>query len=356
MIMRQETLKAGILRVDSRIQIPIADVVDKTNGIQVFKPSDDDLESGVLDVLKGFAVAKKIGGRHMFWEHRRPPLPHHPDVEKHRIFWIDQLGHEASIDRWHDDSWIALLEDREFMSNADVMFADMQNKAEAEDRNLRVYYLFGFAKQSDVAGIGNKIDKKKVEHRSVQSQYRGHIHVVEAVEDSSDEVRWLNHEDLLDKRSLLPMFLNTAGELAIQHYSENLRSFGKETTYVQALGNPRNAENGVIFNIERTMFAFSSWEEALGSVLELYNSLLDSWLLSAAAISDNHMEFAGAQLKFLQGCLPGFTFIRPSAQDKLAGGVDPSINWLVVPFSTTIPQSIVRPGVLLNRIHPSNHS
>lgn len=351
--MNQETLKAGILRVDSRIQIPVADVMDKTNGIQVFIPSDDDLESGVLDVLRGFAVAKKIGGRHMFWEHHGPPLPHHPDAEKHKILWIDQMGDGSSINPWHDDSWSTLLADREFMSNADVMFAEMQNKAKAENKNLRVYYLFGFAKPSDVAKIGSKIDEKKVIHRSVQSQYRAHIHVVEAIEDSRDEVGWLNKEDLLDRSSLLPMFLNTAGELAIQHYSNNLRSFGGEITYVQAVNNPRKSENEVSFNVERTMFAFSSWEEALGSVLELYNSLLDSWLLTAATISENHMEFAGAQMKFLQGCLPGFTFIRPSLQDKLAGGVDPGINWLVVPFSTTIPQSIISPGVLLNRLHPN---
>ncbi|OIO44452.1 MAG: hypothetical protein COZ34_04235 [Candidatus Pacebacteria bacterium CG_4_10_14_3_um_filter_34_15] len=354
--MRQETLKAGILRVDSRIQIPVADVVDKTNGMQIFIPSDNDLESGVLDVLKRFAVAKKIGGKHMFWEHQCPPLPHHLDAEKHKILWIDQLGDGATIDFWHDDSWNTLLADREFMSNADVMFAKMQNQAKTENRNLRVYYLFGFAKQSDVARISEKIDKKKVFHRSLQSQYRGHIHVVEAIEDSRDEVRWLNKDDLLDKRSLLPMFLNTAGELAIQHYSGNLRSFGKKITYIQAVSNPKQAENKVIFNIERTMFAFSSWEEALGSVLELYNSLLDSWLLTAAAVADNYIEFAGAQLKFLQGCLPGFTFIRPSVQDKIAGGVDPGINWLIVPFSTVIPQSIVRPGVLLNRPHPNSHS
>ena len=354
--MKLNNIEAGALQVDSEMQIPTVSVLDKTNGIQVFTPRDDDLESGVLKVLREFAVARKVGGEHMFWEHHHPPLPHHPDQGRHSILWIDKLGEEVGANPWNDNSWSDLLSDKEFMKNADQMFAGMQGAAEVENRNLRIYYIFGFAKPSDLARIDSEIDEEKVSRRGPQSQYRGHIHVVDAIDDSNDGVNWLKKEDLLDKKYLVPSFLNTAGELAIKHYSDRLLTFGEEAPYVQTVDNTKVDPNGIIYNVERTMFAFSSWEEALGSVLELYNTLLDGWLKTVDEISKNHLEFANAQIKFLQGCLPGFTFIKPSMQDKIAGGVNPEVNWLVVPFSSPLPQAILQPGVLLNRLQPGGKS
>lgn len=352
--MGDKILEAGILRVNPEIVVPQVELPNRSNGIKVFVPSDGDKESGVIDVLKQFAAAKIIGGKHMFWEHKKPPLPHNPDDGKHSIFWIDQLGNGKEIDHWTDSSWEKLLADNDFMKGADSMFDEMQTDADATGKNLRAYYLFGFPKESDILRAKNTVGNVKVGHVGLQSQYRGHIHLVEGIPDSGNGVTWLDKNALLSKESLLPMFLNTAGELAISHYSNALNSFGDKLTYVQTVDGMAVAPNGIIYDVNRTMFAFDSWSEALGSVLGLYSTILDSWLKTVAEISKNHIEFAGAQLNLLQGFLPGFTFIKPSMKDKVAGGVDPKVKWLVVPFSTAFPQSILQPGVMFNRQMPTN--
>ncbi|MCB9813690.1 MAG: hypothetical protein H6772_04775 [Pseudomonadales bacterium] len=333
--MTNNRIEAGVLRVESDIQIPSVTIPRTQQKIDVWKPTDEDLESGVIAVLRLQASAKIIGGNHMFWIHDRPPRRHHPDEEKHSIYWIDTVGDGANIDSWSDDSWIKLAQDGLFLAQAEAYFADMQSKNE----KLRIFQTLGFAKNSDI----KMINGRKIADRSLQSQYRAHLHFVDAVDSDSPSISWIQEAEIVKSKHLLPFFLNTVGELAIQRYSNELVSFGQKMVYTQTVG------KSAVYDIERTVFAFDSWSDVLNSVLELYQKLLSGWLNTAAAIAENHLDFANQSIDLLQGCLPGFTFVKPTQKDKISGGIDPSVQWLVMPFAIALPQGVLQPGVLFNR-------
>jgi hypothetical protein len=336
--MKKNILEAGTLQVPSNFTIPIVDVPYNGNGIKVWKPTKTDLESGVVAVLQEHATVQHIGGNHKFLVHENPPTIHHPDKDKHTIYWLDQFGDGQSIVPWTDQSWELLAQDRMFLNTSDALFSQMQSQNE----DLRVFHAFGFAQQSD----GDKIAGRKVDSRGVQSQYRGHLHLVDGVNPQTFPNDWMKEKQILKSQWLLPFFLNTAGELAIQNYSTQLKNFGERVTYSQSVGAIES------FDIQRTMFAYSSWEEALNSVVELYSQLYEGWLNTAAMIGESKVEFSGAMIDVLQGAVPGFMIVKPSEKDKKAGGISEKINWLVLPFNLPLPQVFLQPGVLFNRLQP----
>ncbi len=336
--MKKNKIEAGVLQIPTEIQIPIVDVPYNGNGITVWKPTVKDLESGVVAVLEEHAYIQFIGGNHKFLVHENPPRIHHPDKDKHKVFWLDQFGDGQTITPWNDESWAALAQDTMFLQNSDALFDQMQS----ENENLRVFHAFGFAQQADQ----DKIQGRKVDFRGIQSQFRGHLHVTESINPQEFPNDWLEQKQILQNQWLLPFFLNTPGELAIQEYSTQLNSFGEKVVYTQTVGVTHPLE------IERTMFAFNSWEEALNSVVELYKQLYEGWLRTAALIGENKIEFSGVLIELLQSCVPGFMLVKPSKKDKILGGISEKVNWLVMPFNLPLPQVTLQPGVLFNRLQP----
>jgi len=330
-------IEAGALQIPT-IQIPIVDVPYNENGITVWQPTPTDLESGVVAVLQEHATVKHVGGTHRFLVHTSPPRTHHPDASRHAVYWIDRQGKGKTVVPWTDESWQLLAQDRDFLAHSDAWFSQMQS----ENPDLRIFHAFGFAKQHD----RDKIAGRKIDPRSIQSQYRGHIHLVDAVDAQVFPSTWLQEKQILSSTWLLPFFLNTSGELAIQHYSTQLKSFGTKVMYSQTIGKTSK------FDIQRTMFAFSSWQEALNSVVELYSQLYEGWLNTAALVAENKVEFSGVMIDILQASVPGFMLIKPSLQDKKAGGISTESNWLVMPFDLPLPQVTLQPGVLFNRVKP----
>lgn len=333
--MKNLEIKPGALDIDSGIKIPVVDIPFYGSKVPIFSATKGNLESGVVAALQLHAVVKDVSGSHKFWFYKYPPRRHHPDPEKHQILWLDEFGNGSEIIPWRDNSWNILAKDNDFLGSADNMFARQQE----ENQNLRVFHAFGFAMEDEKALINGR----NIDARSIQSQFRGHVHLVESVDPEEFDTNWLAKSEILDKKGLLPYFLNIPGELAIEEYSTELHSFGEKMVYSQTVGKE------TAYDIKRTMFAFDSWEEALNSVIELQNTLRSGWLATAALIGESKMEFAGEHIKFMQSCIPGFTLIRPSKKDKIAGGIDLSVNWLVVPFPVQLAPAMLQPGTLFDR-------
>ena len=186
--------------------------------------------------------------------------------------------------------------------------------------------MYGFALQSDK----DKVGARKVILRGSQSQYRAHFHLVRGIKQ--DQIKWVDVSALeVSKRQFASIFLNSAGELAIGEYAEELRGFGTRKTYNQILRE---------YAVSRTFFKFSSLEEALGSVMELQQKLLQTWLDVSDYIGNQQIELAGTHINLSQGCVPGFTVIKPSRNDMKLKQLD-RCEWLVAPFAIPLPATLL---------------
>lgn len=334
-------MKASLSELPTTIEIPQITIINRKATVAPFKPTDVDMESGVVQELVANSEPLELGGRHLFLIHSTPPLPHHPDYTKHQVYWLTAQGKE--IVPWHTDSWRKLSADTLFLDATDSHFSQMQES----NPLLRMYFVYGFATQADI--VKAKEYGGNIALRGSQSQYRAHIHVSEVIDNNTltqldtSHVAWLNGEQLKKMNGQLAFFLNSAGEKSMVHYKKILRTFGTQVEYGQMIG-----RNEPVF-IKRTFFAFSSLSDALSAILACEDSVAATWLQHARVIGETNIQLAGEVIRLIQACKPCFTCIRPSLQDKILGGIDPKTEWLVAPFTLPLAQTMLNPGVLLKR-------
>lgn len=324
------------------IEVPQLIIVNQEATVAPFRPTDSDLESGIILELEKNAQPLVLAGKHQFLIHTSPPLPHHPDHHKHQVYWLNAVGEKVIA--WQVNSWKNLSTDTVFLDATDVHFQQMQEA----NPQLRMYFVYGFATQADI--VKAKEYGGNISLRGSQSQYRAHIHVAEAIDENtlsqldSTHLTWLSNGQLKQMNGQLAFLFNTAGEWSMRHYKKTLKKFGEKVRYRQEVG--RNQPVA----IDRTFFSFSSLSDALSAILACENEITATWLEHARTIGDVFIEFAGEMIRLIQACKPCFTCIKPSMQDKILGGIDPKVTWLVSPFTLPLPQTMFNPGILLKRV------
>ncbi len=325
-----------MIKVVGNEKIPIVTIFSRG---EIFIPTPADLESGVITSLQRSAEVLSVGGEHEFLVHSSPPAPH-TTLTSHQVWWVNQkqsqplsLRGTLQITPWTTNSWEQMLNDAAFLKGAEGKFSVLQSN----NSKLRVYFVFGFANEDDK----RKVVDMSVIPRSSQSQYRAHFHVVEAI--PTNAITWKNANNM--KIAKLNIFFNFSGELAIANYINFLRSFGRKFTYNQPVSTPDTS----IYSVSRTMFSFTSLQEALGGVIELNKQVFTTWLKVANKVAQHQVCLAGECVKIMQGCVPGFTVMRPSQDDRKLMKLSSDDVWLVAPFALPLPQTLLGSGVLLNR-------
>ena len=148
----------------------------------------------------------------------------------------------------------------------------------------------------------------------------------------------LLHSDNDGDRKHLSFFVNEAGEASIRDFPHLLTQFGSRFIYSQRVGiNHTNT-------INRTIFGFSSLEEALRKSLALQQEVKKEWLFHIMQIARMETQWAGAAISLMQSCVPNMVVIFPSQEDREYVGQAGDWPVWIMPFAVSPVQSALTQG------------
>ena len=255
--------------------------------------------------------------------------PHTGGNAMHDCLFVTRKDVNNRVIHWNDQEWDNVISDKYFVEGLMEHISDLR----AIKPGLKSYLVMGFTPLR-----GPQVPKHFYP-RSLQSQYRMHIHVVEQnyFDGVMGKLVWEDKDDL-EKAGL---FFDKAQEYSLNDYSKYLCHFGKQFNYLQLIGRPGSHQE----IIKRTMFGFRSLSEALIASRVLQKKInLDNWERQAALIYQNGVNVDGYSLPIRQLPVPGFSIILPTPEDKANGNVDDDFEVWVQPFTTCGPPPQLTPG------------
>ncbi len=327
-------------------KLPVVRILPRNGEVEIFVPTFEDPESGLLMTLNSHGVETFRAGSHRAIGHPAP-LSHHPDPAiEHKVLWTSKINGGHSIEEWGPYAWQDLAKDAAYLARLE------EEISQARDQNpkLRAYAVIGFAPKGQYSETLYTYD------RALQSQKPHHTHVVDAFEIPDDifsrsAVRPLDLT-LPRDQALYAFFLNRVGEASIQILDAELGGFGHRFVYHQRVGISREAV------VARTMFGFSSLRDALGHWLELSRNVETRWFDHAVAVVQSLRNSNGKDMGMndftryeKQACVPSAFIIFPTEADRNVGGVDNTDPVWVQPFSIAPPPQSTFPerGMISDR-------
>jgi hypothetical protein len=314
------------------IEIPVVQIAPTG---EIFKPTTGDLESGINKKLNARTMNSVAGSRHHRLIPMTPTSPH--TTGDHMVFWTDANStNTQEVTSWNSESWQELLEDTVFLSNVEKHFHTIQKGNPV----VKIYMYLGFIKpSSDTPNTQFAIP--------LQSQNRPHFHASELVNTwSNPDMRDLDFEDPKDQRQL-GFFLNAAGEKAISDYKSELEDYGTRILYTQKLGHGNETKT-----LKRTIYGFSSLQEALQKSVELQRRVSPTWSEYIYNLSKQTVDFDGVRIPLIQSYVPNIAIIIPSDEDRKNGNTNDNFVVWTIPFATVGAQVLVPGGVITERATP----
>lgn len=302
---------------------------DITGRGPVFVPTPEDPDSGIVQAIStGEVVCSSDSFRLVAVP---ATLPHHTWGFS-TVLWVSG-AEENGNRRWKDDCWDQVADDGIFLSRMESYIDELH----VQNPDARSYMFIGYIQPGTNLPSG-------VYQRALQSQEPMHVHVVRGFDRNSGYSTLLDPSIERDRRQL-DIFLNTAGEISIGIHDTFLTHFGTPFDYNQQVG-LRNMDT-----LPRTMFGFSSLQDALQQTLDLRRRVRDTWLKHALIVNGYTYEYAGVILQLMQTAVPCFSIIMPSEEDRKNGGVTNSFRAWVMPFAVNGGQAVLTPGgAVLNRL------
>ena len=264
--------------------------------------------------------------------------PHTPGF--HEVWWLNEATKESDV-YWDAQSEQRVLNNAKLLAELEQKIRLTQRIAHtSQSQDLRAYMYWGFTLPEWQNGT-----KASVIWRGLQSQQRLHWHLSQGIEANLPASDWLQASQ--ENSGHFARFLNLAGEFMIQSYRSMYTGFGDAFSYNQPLQG-----NWPQLTKDRTLFAFSSLEEATQASVKLKNDVLQHWLGMAQLLHEHSpFMYAGTLFTMFQSAVPNFVFIIPNESDKkIAGRVDAHNEVWVAPFTVVgAPEILTNGGVHLRR-------
>lgn len=296
---------------------------------EVAVPVTGNLHSEIDQVLMRSPRVFSHNGLDVF---RHPATSPHIPEGQHDVYWLNESKAVAPI-AWDDDSVTRVFENTEFWEAYEPYLREQQTQL---GESARAYMYWGFHLPTEAQ------PEFSVVWRGLQSQPRLHFHIAESVEnDTADD--WLDSART-EHIGHVARFLNLAGERAQAEVLAD-RPFGEKFIYEQKVYGNDPEET-----IARTLFAFSSLQEAVKASMELKQQIMHEWLILSTALSHaGPAIFSGQAFTILQSAVPNFVFVIPSAKDSERAGRTQNEVW-VTPFSVVgAPDMLTQGGIHLER-------
>ena len=319
------------------IEIKIPVVAIKPRG-PLHNPNDGDVHGGINKSLDRIVSSALIEAG----DHRLVPFiatsPHTDG--SHIVFWVDNINtnNPLKVTDWEDGDWMSYATDSKFLAHLQNLLLDLHTTND----NLKIYQYRGLIN-------GQRNEAPHILRSGLQSQSRPHIHVAEEV----DTRKALRELDLGNERDRVQfgLMLNVSGEAAVKEFSTKgfFDGYGSRFTYTQRIG---GVDNAVFVN--RTMFGFSSLEDALTKTITLQNIVIPSWEAYLDGLKGTTFEFEGENFPHMQSPVPNMVIMVPSERDRSNGGVENKYPIWVMPLSVTGAQVLIPGGVAIDRWTPNS--
>jgi hypothetical protein len=258
----------------------------------------------------------------------------------HEVWWLNEATEESDV-YWDTSSEQRVLTNSKLLAELEQKIRLIQTVAQTgQSQDLRAYMYWGFTLPEWQNGTN-----ASVIWRGLQSQQRLHWHLSQGIDANQTPDDWLQASQ--ENIGHFARFLNLAGEFMIQSYRSMYSNFGETFSYQQPLQG--NWPQGVK---DRTLFAFSSLEEATQASLKLKNEVSHHWLGMAHSLHEHSpCMYAGTLFTMFQSAVPNFVFIIPSEGDKkIANRVDNHNEVWVAPFTVVgAPEMLTDGGIHLRR-------
>lgn len=310
----------------SLIESPKLRVINTHINDELHRPTEDNPEGGIIQAITTEGITLFQADEHVAVEvnSRRP---HHPEGSK--VVWITKQSQNGCIAAWSEDSWDEVADNKVFLAKTEFYVQKVRRNLPAQ----RYYFFIGFRPPE------KDFSRFPVYPYALQSQNRGHGHLVKPITPHTPHDRLLNEQFDYDP-ILAALFLNIAGEASIQYYKDPMEGVGTRFEFEQPVG----IVGSTI--LKRTVLGFDGLQPALQAVLRLRRQVKDTWLDHSYVINRQirHPLFPGFTLDIRQCPVPSFAITIPSIEDRRIGSTDNRDPVWVIPFSVLPVQSLFADG------------
>lgn len=296
-------------------------------------PTAGDLESGIIESIKRDGIPL-FRGEEFTAMQLASVRPHAP--EGSTVLWITRQSKSGNPAPWTDASWDELSHSSSFLAKTERHVRELRRR----EPKKRVYFFIGFAAPQTT------LDQSVYPH-GLQSQRRGHLHVVNPIDKGTPYDRLLDGTREKDA-ALASWFTNQAGEISIAYFLNRLKAYGSRFEYNQPVGLSNTSR------LPRTMFGFDNLEQALQSSLALQASVSADWIPHAKIVATTPADltlFSQATEHPKQTAVPSIAIIFPTLEDRRNGETDNRQPVWSMPFSVTSAQSALSDGGVVFDYH-----